>query len=143
MYSFEPSPENNIYLYHKGDEKLQGNCLDPQFFGKSCLSTREKSQLPYSCIMYVTSLLDFSADSVINQKTGLIYRVEVNPDLIYPFNFDPNNYCQETLPVYLQLEKVHKAAKRDGYIGLVAKWLQTYRVDIWEKVENPIKIDSI
>lgn len=151
-----------IYLYHfsKYDNLT---VLDPQFFGKGS-SNKEDQLLPYSPVMFYTKkdhkVYDrLNADYLYEIKYPLnkLYPFNIDP---YNFREDPKYYDDYFKNSFEgQMKSIYLGSKDNGFNGLIINWLpdqrelveyreenrvfkkptgkfiDVYRVDIWEKVD--------
>jgi hypothetical protein len=138
----------NVILYHYGPSGLTE--IDPKFWGKNYW-TPKRNAITSDVSYYYVNPKDREKDTM--GIGGELYEVEVPIDKLYPFNKDPldfyslaeEEYGGNLSSVYHQFVYMRDIAKKQGYVGFIAKWEGTLIGLVWEKlpVKKEIKEDFI
>ena len=128
----------NIILYHYGTDKDTGY-LDP-YQAQSKTYTKDFEQWDQKRIFFYVNPID--KERIVS---GNEYIVEYPLNKLYPFNNDPFNFydiCKKEFQeegnifnVNAQVRCIGNKVKESGFDGMIFKWGNTLRVDIWERVE--------
>lgn len=132
-----------MVLYHFGTDKGSG-FLNPNFFGTQSATADAQQWTAKRTFFYIHKE---DKEPTIN---GQEFKIQYLINKIYPFNFDPYYFYEDIIkekqsqshyPVNLNVndqvrligEKVIKA----GFDGMIVKWGNTYRVDMFV----PVKVE--
>jgi len=132
-----------IKLYHYGDTEGTG-ILDPKFFGKSSYTSDVKQWSKPRVMFYI------NPNDKEQRVKGKEYIIWYPLEKLYPFNSDPLYYYEEcakeyennNLSINIQLSCIGDKAEKNGFDGMILKWENTLRVDIWKPVKVNEKINE-
>lgn len=129
---------DDVVLYHYGTDKNTGY-LDPHQ-AKPNIYTKDFEQWGLKRIFFYVNPLD--KERII---TGNEYIIKYPLNKLYPFNSDPFNFYEDCkkefeeegniFNVNAQVRCIGNKVKNSGFGGMIFKWGNTLRVDIWEKVK--------
>lgn len=125
-----------IRLYHFGTDDGTGY-LNPQKFGSNSY-TSDVRQWGQPRVMFYVNKKDKEM-----RVSGNLYIVDYPLNKLYPFNSDPSMFyeeCQgelgmEDIPINLQISCIGDKVVKAGYDGIIFKWGDTLRIDIFKSVK--------
>ena len=129
-----------IRLYHYGDDGGTG-FLDPKYFGKHSY-TSDVTQSSVPRVMFYVNPED--KEKMVD---GSLFTTDYPLSALYPFNSDPlkfydacakedpNMRYMDEMPVNKQVQCITAKALDAGFKGMIFKWTDTLRVDIFDKVK--------
>ena len=127
---------NNVILYHYGSDEGTGY-LNPEFFGKHSYTSDIKQWSQKRLMFYVHK------EDKEERVSGNEYIIQYPLNKLYPFNSDPFYFYEEcleeinltALPINKQISCIGNKVRKAGFDGMIMKWGNSYRVDIWKSVK--------
>ena len=128
----------NVKLLHVGPQNLEGGFIDPRRFGQQPYTTDKRGDKV--AMFYV------KPEDRERMVTGRPYEVTVPPQMLYDLFKDPLNLYDKALKAFRdagniiafdgnrQAEWIGYEARKLGFDGMVTKWRDTARVDMWVPV---------
>lgn len=124
-------------LYHVGPpiHQIKNSKLSPDFFAKNPYTRREASIWNKPRVFFYTKLSDKEW-----RVKGTVYRIKYPLDRLYAFNKDPLKFYRQCFDgsihptVPQQLSCISDKAESFGFDGMISRWMDTYRADIWVDV---------
>jgi len=128
----------NVKLLHVGPQNLEGGFIDPRRFGQQPYTTDKRGDKV--AMFYV------KPEDRERMVTGRPYEVTVPPQMLYDLFKDPLNLYDKALKAFRdagniiafdgnrQAEWIGYEARKMGFDGMVTKWRDTARVDMWVPV---------
>lgn len=138
---------NDVVLYHfSASDKLEGNKLDPKFFGKMAWTEKDAANWGRKRINFHTS-----PENKEKYYGGTPYIVKMPLDKIYPAQQDPLGFVKKykadrgmpidkTLPVSIQMDIIAESIKDYGFKAMMSSWDNKFRVDMFEPVQ-PVNLN--
>ena len=128
----------NVKLIHVGPQNLEGGFIDPRRFGQQPYTKDKRGDKV--AMFYV------KPEDQERMVTGRPYEVTVPPQMLYDLFKDPLNLYDKALKAFRdagnviafdgnrQAEWIGYEARKMGFDGMVTKWRDTARVDMWVPV---------
>ena len=128
----------NVKLLHVGPQNLEGGFIDPRRFGQQPYTTDQRGD---KVAMFYAKPED--QESMVR---GRAYEATVPPQMLYDLFKDPLNFYDTALKAFRdagnvvafdgnrQAEWIGYEARKQGFDGMVTKWRNTARVDMWVPV---------
>ena len=128
----------NVKLTHVGPQDLEGGFIDPRRFGQQPYTTDQRGDKV--AMFYV------KPEDQERMVTGRAYEATVPPQMLYDLFKDPLNLYDTALKAFRdagnvvafdgnrQAEWIGYEARKQGFDGMVTKWRNTARVDMWVPV---------
>ena len=127
----------NVRLFHVGPENLEGNFIDPRRFGQQPYTKDKRGDK--------VSMFYVRPEDRERMVLGRTYDVTIPPQMLYDLFKDPLNLYETAKAEFQkkhsiafdgnrQAEWIGYEARKLGFDGIVVKWRNTARVDMWAPV---------